>query len=154
MLYKFYNKIEEIRSFVISDTQIYLSSQNKLFDASGKGIIESTLSLQEVKYENPFFFISDIEGNSYLINNEVVYLNNILIKVVINKNCLMISRNGFTELFDVKRNEFKSFLDFKIFKFIVVADAIIFYKNKIINCYSLSSKVPPPMFGQFYLNLC
>ncbi|MBK9254750.1 MAG: hypothetical protein IPM42_04620 [Saprospiraceae bacterium] len=141
MLYKIFNKIENVRSFAINEGQIYLSSQSGLSDISGKVYIESTKSLQEIKFENPYFYISDIDGNSYLIFNEVLFFGNIFIKKVIDKNLLLVSRNGCTELFNIEEKKFNFFLDYKLFKFLVEGDVIVFYKDKIINCYSLPTTV-------------
>lgn len=142
MVYQIVNKISEVKSFALNGGQIYFSSLSKLSDISGNVLVETTKSLQEIKFENPYFFINDIEGNSYLINYEVLFLDNIFIKKVVNRNVILISRNARTEFFNLKEKEFKSFLEYKIFKFMVEGEVIVFNKNRIIYCYSLPSSNP------------
>ena len=47
--------------------KLYFSNGKEVIDERGHSILNSPLSLQFLNYKEPYFYIPDIYGNTYLI---------------------------------------------------------------------------------------
>ena len=122
--------ISNVDNFLIVDDKLYFSNGKEVIDERGHSILNSPLSLQFLNYKEPYFYIPDIYGNTYLImENEVRFLKDIFIKDVISDSLLLVSKDKKTAVFEVKNNEFHYVLNFRIFKFLEWKKNI-FLKNK------------------------
>ena len=111
--------ISNVDNFLIVDDKLYFSNGKEVIDERGHSILNSPLSLQFLNYKEPYFYIPDIYGNTYLImENEVRFLKDIFIKDVISDSLLLVSKDKKTAVFDIKNNEFHYVLNFRIFKFL------------------------------------
>ena len=122
--------ISNVDNFLIVDDKLYFSNGKEVIDERGHSILNSPLSLQFLNYKEPYFYIPDIYGNTYLImENEVRFLKDIFIKDVISDSLLLVSKDKKTAVFDIKNNEFHYVLNFRIFKFLEWKEKL-FFKNK------------------------
>ena len=122
--------ISNVDNFLIVDKKLYFSNGKEVIGENGHSILISPLSLQFLNYKEPYFYIPDIYGNTYLImENEVRFLKDIFIKDVISDSLLLVSKDKKTAVFEVKNNEFHYVLNFRIFKFLEWKKNI-FLKNK------------------------
>ena len=111
--------ISNVDNFLIVDKKLYFSNGKEVIGENGHSILISPLSLQFLNYKEPYFYIPDIYGNTYLImENEVRFLKDIFIKDVISDSLLLVSKDKKTAVFDIKNNEFHYVLNFRIFKFL------------------------------------
>ena len=111
--------ISNVDNFLIVDKKLYFSNGKEVIGENRHSILISPLSLQFLNYKEPYFYIPDIYGNTYLImENEVRFLKDIFIKDVISDSLLLVSKDKKTAVFDIKNNEFHYVLNFRIFKFL------------------------------------
>ena len=122
--------ISNVDNFLIVDKKLYFSNGKEVIGENGHSILISPLSLQFLNYKEPYFYIPDIYGNTYLImENEVRFLKDIFIKDVISDSLLLVSKDKKTAVFHIKNNEFHYVLNFRIFKFLEWKEKL-FFKNK------------------------
>ena len=122
--------ISNVDNFLIVDDKLYFSNGKEVIDERGHSILNSPLSLQFLNYKEPYFYISDIYGNTYLImGKEVRFLKDIFIKKVISDSFLLVSKDKKTAIFDIINNEFHYILNSRIFKFLEWKEKLLF-KNK------------------------
>ena len=122
--------ISNVDNFLIVDDKLYFSNGKEVIDERGHSILNSPLSLQFLNYKEPYFYIPDIYGNTYLImGKEVRFLKDIFIKKVISDSFLLVSKDKKTAIFDIINNEFHYILNSRIFKFLEWKEKL-FFKNK------------------------
>ena len=122
--------ISNVDNFLIVDDKLYFSNGKEVIDERGHSILNSPLSLQFLNYKEPYFYIPDIYGNTYLImEKEVRFLKDIFIKKVISDSFLLVSKDKKTAIFDIINNEFHYILNSRIFKFLEWKEKL-FFKNK------------------------
>ena len=122
--------ISNVDNFLIVDDKLYFSNGKEVIDERGHSILNSPLSLQFLNYKEPYFYIPDIYGNTYLImGKEVRFLKDIFIKKVISDSFLLVSKDKKTAIFDIINNEFHYILNARIFKFLEWKEKL-FFKNK------------------------
>ena len=141
MKYRKYFKLPNVKWFCINNNSLLANSIDEVFSNDGIPLLKSDLSLQEIKFIFPYYFISDIEGNSFLINQNLIdidFLEKCVIKGVFDKGSFIVSKNGQTQSFDLKGKILKPILDFKIFKFIILNQKLIFYKNENISFFDIN----------------
>lgn len=138
---KLFNKISNAKWFASNNRGIKYNTLNRVYDENGYELFESNNSLQEIIFEEPYFYINDIEGNSYLIGTEYQYYSGSFIKKVINDKNLLVTSDGQTQIFDIDKKLFVKLFDFKIFKFQLINNSIVIVK-KGIQSYSLLTAQP------------
>ena len=122
--------ISNVDNFLIVDKKLYFSNGKEVIGENGHSILISPLSLQFLNYKEPYFYIPDIYGNTYLImEKEVRFLKDIFIKKVISDSFLLVSKDKKTAIFDIINNEFHYILNSRIFKFLEWKEKL-FFKNK------------------------
>ena len=122
--------ISNVDNFLIVDDKLYFSNGKEVIDEKGHSILNCPLSLQFLNYKEPYFYIPDIYGNTYLImGKEVRFLKDIFIKKVISDSFLLVSKDKKTAIFDIINNEFHYILNSRIFKFLEWKEKL-FFKNK------------------------
>ena len=122
--------ISNVDNFLIVDDKLYFSNGKEVIDERGHSILNSPLSLQFLNYKEPYFYIPDIYGNTYLImENEVRFLKDIFIKDVISDSFLLVSKDKKTAILNIINNEFHYILNSRIFKFLEWKEKL-FFKNK------------------------
>jgi len=122
--------ISNVDNFLIVDKKLYFSNGKEVIDEKGHSILNSPLSLQFLNYKEPYFYIPDIYGNTYLImEKETRFLKDIFIKKVISDSFLLVSKDKKTAIFDIINNEFHYILNSRIFKFLEWKEKL-FFKNK------------------------
>ena len=122
--------ISNVDNFLIVDDKLYFCNGKEVIDERGHSILNSPLSLQFLNYKEPYFYIPDINGNTYLImGKEVRFLKDIFIKKVISDSFLLVSKDKKTAIFDIINNEFHYILNSRIFKFLEWKEKL-FFKNK------------------------
>ncbi|WP_278636399.1 hypothetical protein [Capnocytophaga sputigena] len=124
--------ISNVDNFLIVDDKLYFSNGKEVIDERGHSILNSPLSLQFLNYKEPYFYIPDIYGNTYLImGKEVRFLKDIFIKKVISDFFLLVSKDKKTAILNIINNEFHYILNSRIFKFLEWKEKL-FFKNKNI----------------------
>ena len=119
-----------VDNFLIVDDKLYFSNGKEVIDERGHSILNSPLSLQFLNYKEPYFYIPDIYGNTYLImGKEVRFLKDIFIKKVISDSFLLVSKDKKTAILNIINNEFHYILNSRIFKFLEWKEKL-FFKNK------------------------
>ena len=122
--------ISNVDNFLIVDDKLYFSNGKEVIDERGHSILNSPLSLQFLNYKEPYFYIPDIYGNTYLImGKEVRFLKDIFIKKVISDSFLLVSKDKKTAILNIINNEFHYILNSRIFKFLEWKEKL-FFKNK------------------------
>ena len=122
--------ISNVDNFLIVDDKLYFSNGKEVIDERGHSILNSPLSLQFLNYKEPYFYIPDIYGNTYLImEKEVRFLKDIFIKKVISDSFLLVSKDKKTAILNIINNEFHYILNSRIFKFLEWKEKL-FFKNK------------------------
>ena len=122
--------ISNVDNFLVVDDKLYFSNGKEVIDEKGHSILNSPLSLQFLNYKEPYFYIPDIYGNTYLImEKETRFLKDIFIKKVISDSFLLVSKDKKTAIFDIINNEFHYILNSRIFKFLEWKEKL-FFKNK------------------------
>ena len=122
--------ISNVDNFLIVDDKLYFSNGKEVIDERGHSILNSPLSLQFLNYKEPYFYIPDIYGNTYLImGKEVRFLKDIFIKKVISDSFLLVSKEKKTAILNIINNEFHYILNSRIFKFLEWKEKL-FFKNK------------------------
>ena len=122
--------ISNVDNFLIVDKKLYFSNGKEVIGENGHSILISPLSLQFLNYKEPYFYIPDIYGNTYLImENEVRFLKDIFIKDVISDSFLLVSKDKKTAILNIINNEFHYILNSRIFKFLEWKEKL-FFKNK------------------------
>ena len=122
--------ISNVDNFLIVDDKLYFSNGKEVIDETGHSILNSPLSLQFLNYKEPYFYIPDIYGNTYLImGKEVRFLKDIFIKKVISDSFLLVSKDKKTAILNIINNEFHYILNSRIFKFLEWKEKL-FFKNK------------------------
>ena len=122
--------ISNVDNFLIVDDKLYFSNGKEVIDERGHSILNSPLSLQFLNYKEPYFYIPDIYGNTYLImGKEVRFLKDIFIKKVISDSLLLVSKDKKTAILNIINNEFHYILNSRIFKFLEWKEKL-FFKNK------------------------
>ena len=122
--------ISNVDNFLIVDKKLYFSNGKEVIGENGHSILISPLSLQFLNYKEPYFYIPDIYGNTYLImEKETRFLKDIFIKKVISDSFLLVSKDKKTAIFDIINNEFHYILNSRIFKFLEWKEKL-FFKNK------------------------
>ena len=122
--------ISNVDNFLIVDDKLYFSNGKEVIDERGHSILNSPLSLQFLNYKEPYFYIPDIYGNTYLImGKEVRFLKDIFIKKVISDSFLLVSKDKKTAILNIINNEFRYILNSRIFKFLEWKEKL-FFKNK------------------------
>ena len=122
--------ISNVDNFLIVDKKLYFSNGKEVIDERGHSILNSPLSLQFLNYKEPYFYIPDIYGNTYLImGKEVRFLKDIFIKKVISDSFLLVSKDKKTAILNIINNEFHYILNSRIFKFLEWKEKL-FFKNK------------------------
>ena len=122
--------ISNVDNFLIVDDKLYFSKGKEVIDEKGHSILNSPLSLQFLNYKEPYFYIPDIYGNTYLImEKEVRFLKDIFIKKVISDSFLLVSKDKKTAILNIINNEFHYILNSRIFKFLEWKEKL-FFKNK------------------------
>ena len=126
--------------WVASSTGIFMhNSLHEVYDPDGAMVLNSVVQLQEIIFEKPYFFINDIEGNSYLIEDKIQFFKDTYIKKVLNDRYLLVSHNGETKIYDIPSRSFEDLLKYKIFKFFVVDNNLYLSKNNIL-AYSIKEQ--------------
>ena len=59
--------ISNVDNFLVVDDKLYFSNGKEVIDEKGHSILNCPLSLQFLNYKEPYFYIPDIYGNTYLI---------------------------------------------------------------------------------------
>ena len=122
--------ISNVDNFLVVDDKLYFSNGKEVIDERGHSILNSPLSLQFLNYKEPYFYIPDIYGNTYLImGKEVRFLKDIFIKKVISDSFLLVSKDKKTAILNIINNEFHYILNSRIFKFLEWKEKL-FFKNK------------------------
>jgi len=122
--------ISNVDNFLIVDDKLYFSNGKEVIDERGHSILNSPLSLQFLNYKEPYFYIPDIYGNTYLImEKETRFLKDIFIKKVISDSFLLVSKDKKTAILNIINNEFHYILNSRIFKFLEWKEKL-FFKNK------------------------
>ena len=122
--------ISNVDNFLIVDKKLYFSNGKEVIGENGHSILISPLSLQFLNYKEPYFYIPDIYGNTYLImGKEVRFLKDIFIKKVISDSFLLVSKDKKTAILNIINNEFHYILNSRIFKFLEWKEKL-FFKNK------------------------
>ena len=122
--------ISNVDNFLVVDDKLYFSNGKEVIDEKGHSILNSPLSLQFLNYKEPYFYIPDIYGNTYLImGKEVRFLKDIFIKKVISDSFLLVSKDKKTAILNIINNEFHYILNSRIFKFLEWKEKL-FFKNK------------------------
>ena len=122
--------ISNVDNFLIVDKKLYFSNGKEVIDEKGHSILNSPLSLQFLNYKEPYFYIPDIYGNTYLImEKEKRFLKDIFIKKVISDSFLLVSKDKKTAILNIINNEFHYILNSRIFKFLEWKEKL-FFKNK------------------------
>ena len=122
--------ISNVDNFLVVDDKLYFSNGKEVIDERGHSILNSPLSLQFLNYKEPYFYIPDIYGNTYLImEKEVRFLKDIFIKKVISDSFLLVSKDKKTAILNIINNEFHYILNSRIFKFLEWKEKL-FFKNK------------------------
>ena len=122
--------ISNVDNFLIVDKKLYFSNGKEVIGENGHSILISPLSLQFLNYKEPYFYIPDIYGNTYLImGKEVRFLKDIFIKNVISDSFLLVSKDKKTAILNIINNEFHYILNSRIFKFLEWKEKL-FFKNK------------------------
>ncbi|WP_315161755.1 hypothetical protein [Capnocytophaga leadbetteri] len=122
--------ISNVDNFLVVDDKLYFSNGKEVIDEKGHSILNSPLSLQFLNYKEPYFYIPDIYGNTYLImEKETRFLKDIFIKKVISDSFLLVSKDKKTAILNIINNEFHYILNSRIFKFLEWKEKL-FFKNK------------------------
>ena len=122
--------ISNVDNFLVVDDKLYFSNGKEVIDERGHSILNSPLSLQFLNYKEPYFYIPDIYGNTYLImEKETRFLKDIFIKKVISDSFLLVSKDKKTAILNIINNEFHYILNSRIFKFLEWKEKL-FFKNK------------------------
>jgi hypothetical protein len=143
MEYRKYFELPNVKWFCINDNSLLANSIDEVFRMDGIPLIKSNLALQEVKFNFPYFLITDLEGNTFLINQnlkDIDFLEKCVIKSAITRNILLVSKGGQTQLLDLNEKIFEKLLDYKIFKFIIFDQKLILYKNQKISFVEIFQK--------------
>ena len=116
---KLINKISNnVRSYVVLENSFLWNNSLELHKSEcleDFEILKSPNSLQEIKYEEPYFYINDSIGNCYIGITDMQLLNNLHVKRILGLNTILVSYEGGTNIYDLKSYENKRLLDFKIF---------------------------------------
>ena len=122
--------ISNVDNFLVVDDKLYFSNGKEVIDEKGHSILNCPLSLQFLNYKEPYFYIPDIYGNTYLImEKETRFLKDIFIKKVISDSFLLVSKDKKTAILNIINNEFHYILNSRIFKFLEWKEKL-FFKNK------------------------
>ena len=133
---------EDVKGFALANNELYWSSDNellKLENGTTKSILKSEEKLQEVKFETPYIFVPDIYGNSYIIQTEPKYHQNILIKKVIDKDKFIVSHDRKTKLYNPIDRSIKDLLNHRIFHFFQEENWLFAEYEKNIVAYSVET---------------
>lgn len=133
---------EDVKGFALANNELYWSSENellKLENGTTKSILKSEEKLQEVKFETPYIFVPDIYGNSYIIQTEAKYHQNIFIKKVIDKDKLIVSHDRKTKIYNPIDRSIKDLLNHRIFHFFQEKNCLFAEYEKNIVAYSIET---------------
>jgi len=142
---KLINKISNnVRSYVVLENSFLWNNSLELHKSEcleDFEILKSPNSLQEIKYEEPYFYINDSIGNCYIGITDMQLLNNLHVKRILGLNTILVSYEGGTNIYDLKSYENKRLLDFKIFTFQVANDMLFYVKDFEIIMHDLSDNL-------------
>ncbi|MDO6491805.1 MULTISPECIES: hypothetical protein [unclassified Cellulophaga] len=134
------DKKKNVRGYALKENEVWWNSDFEVFNNKGISVIKSNIHLQKINSDNNSLFISDIEGSSFLIDKNVLFLKDVFILKKICKNELLVehlNRVG-TELLDIKNNKFKKILNERLFGFLIKKNTLFYKKDKIqINSISI-----------------
>jgi len=143
--------ISNVDNFLIVDDKLYFSNGKEVIDEKGHSILNSPLSLQFLNYKEPYFYIPDIYGNTYLImEKETRFLKDIFIKKVISDSFLLVSKDKKTAILNIINNEFHYILNSRIFKFLEWKEKLFFKNKNTIQGIKVDSYVDSEEFYIFY----
>lgn len=133
--------INNVKAFTIKGNALFFNNEFEVF-ADDILILKSSKSLQEIKYDYPFIYISDIYGNSFLIDKEVKFLEETFIDKIISDSCILVSKDDKTALYNIKKQTLDYLLDFNVFKFLLLGNHLFFFKKNTyeIKVFSLIQK--------------
>lgn len=135
------NKKKNVKAYTLMEDNLFWNSQNKVYNNAEEVIFKSETSLQGVKFDKPFLFISDVEGNSIIIGKQNIKLEGVFIKKRYTEESLFVSKEGSTKILKLKEGvRFYDFLDDKIFKFLLYDNVLFYKKDKTkIHAYTFPS---------------
>jgi len=133
---------EDVKGFALANNELYWSSANELIKLENgitKSILKSKEKLQEVKFETPYIFVPDIYGNSYIVQIDPKYHQNIFIKKVIDKDKVIVSHDRKTKLYNPIDRSIKDLLNHRIFHFFQEENWLFAEYEKNIVAYSIET---------------
>ena len=134
---KLSSKREKVKAYIIKEEKLFWNSSNEVYNNEEEVIFKSDTLLQSLKFDNPFLFISDIEGSTTILGEENINLEGVIIKKRFSKDSLFVSKEGSTKILSLKNGPvFTDFIEDRIFTFLHHND-VLYYKNnktKILAC--------------------
>ena len=159
-MYTLLDRKTDVKSFLVNDNIQLLASINKVFDLSGKILLESAISLQELKTTNNSIFINASNGNSYLFDNGFRQ-NQFFIQYLYYPFCLSYVRENDEKnavIYDLRNLEIVtkrkgSSTIFYFYNEYFIKDFGSINEN-IIQCFTSKESIPKWEFSLSELGLC
>jgi len=134
---KLISKNQNVKAYALKEGNLFWNSYNEVYNYDGEVIFKSETSLQNIKFDQPFLFISDTVSDSIIIGKQNIRLEGVFVHARYTEESLFVYKEGSTKLLNLKDGvSFHDFLDDRIFTFLR-HDNFLFYKKdktKIFCC--------------------